>query len=402
MPVEKITLTASFKVDLTDVDEATISEIYRLFDEYREIVNELIEYAHLHKIINHIRLCHAKYHELRQKHPTLPSHYIVTACHHAASINLSFIKLKKLGIHKKNRKKIPTFRKRMILLDDHLFRLDTENWKASIALYNRRRITLKLLHGRHHDKFKGMKPGESCLVLKRDGNLYLDAAFTQTIMLPEISADAKIIAIDINENTITYGNNDFTEKLETNEGIIRTRYFLKYRKIQSKIRSKQLRRKLFEKYRGREQHRIREIYYKAAKKIINKAKETGATIIIMEDIKHLNRKNKGSKELNGRLRRWSYRKFQQILEYQAKLHGLNVKYINPAYTSIQCPACGNKLTPSKHRIRKCTKCGLEEDRDVIAVKNLVKRYHEEYMNTKTKPPSPDKCGEPAFPPKASQ
>ena len=35
MPVEEIRLTAKFKVDFTDADEATISEIYRLFKEYR-------------------------------------------------------------------------------------------------------------------------------------------------------------------------------------------------------------------------------------------------------------------------------------------------------------------------------------------------------------------------------
>ena len=45
MPVEDITLTARLKMDLTDVDEATISEIYRLFAEHREIVNILIELA---------------------------------------------------------------------------------------------------------------------------------------------------------------------------------------------------------------------------------------------------------------------------------------------------------------------------------------------------------------------
>jgi transposase len=28
-------------------------------------------------------------------------------------------------------------------------------------------------------------------------------------------------------------------------------------------------------------------------------------------------------------------------------------------------------------------CGLEEDRDVIAVKNLTRRYYEERMNAKT-------------------
>jgi hypothetical protein len=34
MPVETVKLTGRFKVDLADVDETTISEIYRLFAEY--------------------------------------------------------------------------------------------------------------------------------------------------------------------------------------------------------------------------------------------------------------------------------------------------------------------------------------------------------------------------------
>jgi IS605 OrfB family transposase len=121
--------------------------------------------------------------------------------------------------------------------------------------------------------------------------------------LPEINANAKVIAVDVNENAIAYGNDDFVEKFETNEGIIRTRYFLKRRRIQSKIHKKELWAKLLEKYRGREWHRIREIYYKVAKEIINKAFEIGATVIIMEDL-NIHEIDAGFKELNGRLHRW--------------------------------------------------------------------------------------------------
>jgi IS605 OrfB family transposase len=197
--------------------------------------------------------------------------------------------------------------------------------------------------------------------------------------------DAKVIAVDVNENAIVYGNDDFIERFETNEGIIRTRYFLKRRRIQSRIRGKWLRARLLEKYRSREWRRIKEIYHKAVKRIIDKAKEADVKIIIMEDLKHLNRKNTGSKELNGRLHRWSYSRFQKILEYQAKLCGLHVKYINPRGTSKTCPICGDELEESSNgrRLRKCKRCGLEEDRDVIAVKNLVKRYYEERMDAKT-------------------
>jgi putative transposase len=89
--------------------------------------------------------------------------------------------------------------------------------------------------------------------------------------------------------------------------------------------------------------------------------------------------------LNGRIHRWSYSRFQKILEYQAKLCGLHVKYVNPRGTSKTCPICGDELEEGSNgrRLMKCWKCGLEEDKDVIAVKNLVKRYYEECMDAKT-------------------
>lgn len=124
-----------------------------------------------------------------------------------------------------------------------------------------------------------------------------------------------------------------------------------------------------------------------AREIIGKAKEIGATVIVMEDLE-IYKEDKDSKELNGRLHRWGYRKFQRILEYQARLHGLNVKYVDPAYTSSLCPMCEGELDLSSNgcRLRRCQRCGLEKDRDVIAVKNLAKRYYEECANARTPKP----------------
>jgi putative transposase len=381
VPVEEIILTARFKVDLMDVDEAAISEIYHLFEEYRRMVNELIEYAHSHGITSFISLHHVKYRELRQRYPTLPSHYIHTACRLTASIYKSFVEMKKLGMCEGEK---PIFKGRVIWLDGQLFKLDIEGWRISIAVRDGRWIMLKLLHGRYHDKLKNMRLGGARLVLRDDGNLYLNVAFRQAVTLPEIDADAKVIAIDINENAIVYGNNEFTERIETNEGIVRTRYFLKRRRIQSKVRGKELRRKLLGKYRGREWRRIREIYYRAAKEIIGKAGEAGVTVIVMENLE-VYKEDKDSRELNGRIHRWSYRRFQQVLEYQAKLHGLNVEYVDPKNTSRICPVCGGELKEGSNgrRLMKCQRCGLEEDRDVIAVRNLTRRYYEKYMNGKT-------------------
>jgi len=392
MPVEKIKLAAKFKIDITDTDESIISEIRRLLTVYREVVNHLIDYAHTHQIVNYIQLRSTKYHELREKHPTLPAKYIVCACRHAIAIYKSFIRHKRMRLCKKEK---PIFKKRVAWLQKKLFKLNIKDWKASIAVCDKKWITVNLHHGKYHEKFRGMEVGEAVLKEEENGNLYLCVTFRKTVALPEISANAKVIAVDVNENVIVYGNDDFVERFETNEGIIRTRYFLKRRKIQSKVRGMELRRKLLEKYRGREWQRVREIYYKAAKKIIDKAIEVGATVIVMEDLRCLNEGDKDSKDLNGRLHRWSYRRFHQILEYQAKLHGLNVKYVDPAYTSKTCPVCGGELdlSPNGRRLMRCQKCGLEEDRDVIAVRNITRRYYQEFMNLEDK----ENVGSPRFP-----
>ena len=382
MPIEKIKLAVKFKIDLTDVDESVISEVHRLLTVYKEVVNNLINYAHAHQITNHIKLCSVKYHEIREKYPILPAKYIVCACRHAIAIYDSFIKLKRRRLCKKEK---PMLKKRVVWLQKRLFKLNMEGLRASIAVCDQKWVTVNLRHGKYYEKFRGMEVGEAILKEEENGDIYLCVTFHKTVTLPEIDASAKIVAVDVNENNIVYGNDDFVERFETDEGIIRTRYFLKRKRIRTKIRGRWSQMKVLRKYKGREWRRIKEIYYKAVREIISKAKEVGATVIVMEDLRYLNNEDKGSEELNGRIHRWSYRRFQDILEYQAKLASINVKYVDPAYTSRTCPSCGNELSqsPNGRRLMRCRRCGLEEDRDVVAVKNLTRRYYEECANART-------------------
>jgi len=64
----------------------------------------------------------------------------------------------------------PLFKKQVVMLDERLFSVDLESWKASIAA-EKGRIELELLHGTYHEKFKGMKMGQDWLVEE-------EAAFT--------------------------------------------------------------------------------------------------------------------------------------------------------------------------------------------------------------------------------
>ena len=120
--LETVKLTARFKLN-GEVDES-------LFETYKAVVNELLDYAHSKGITSFKRLKSEKYHELRQKYPTLPSHYIYTACQMTCSIYKSFRKLKKKGKVKTDK---PLLKKDVIMLDDHLFKLDLEDWTVRIS-----------------------------------------------------------------------------------------------------------------------------------------------------------------------------------------------------------------------------------------------------------------------------
>ena len=84
--LETVKLTANFKID---------KHIPLPFKLYRGIINGLLEYAHSRGITSFKRLKSKKYHELRARHPKLPSHYIYAACQMACSIYKSFRKLKR-------------------------------------------------------------------------------------------------------------------------------------------------------------------------------------------------------------------------------------------------------------------------------------------------------------------
>jgi len=143
------------------------------------------------------------------------------------------------------------------------------------------------------------------------------------------------------------------------------------------------------KYREREWRRIKEIYHRLANEIIKMAREERVSVIILENLKNIRRRVKRTKELNGRLHRWSFRKLQFIIEYKARLNGINVIYVNPKGSSSYCPRCGGRLSPNgRYRVLRCKRCGFEEDRDVIAVLNLLRKYQMDVGASSVHPESP--------------
>ncbi|WP_394325671.1 RNA-guided endonuclease InsQ/TnpB family protein [Thermococcus celericrescens] len=258
----------------------------------------------------------------------------------------------------------PVFKKEVIMLDDHLFKLDLENRIIKLSTPNRRTV-LEFYPAKHHEKFRDWRVGQAWLVRTPKG-VFINVVFSKEVEIREPEA---FVGVDLNENNVTLSlpNGEFVQII-THEREIRAGYFLKRRKIQKKIRAGKRRRELLEKYGERERNRLNDLYHKLTNKIVELAEKYGG--IALEDLTEIRDSIRYSAEVNGRLHRWSFRKLQSIIEYKAKLKGIRVVFVNPAYTSSLCPVCGGKLSPNGDRVLKCSNCGFEADRDVIGSWNV--------------------------------
>ncbi|ALM74379.1 RNA-guided endonuclease InsQ/TnpB family protein [Thermococcus barophilus] len=353
MPSETIKLTAKFKL------KETPEGLDELFQTYREIVNFLISYAFENNVTSFYRLKKETYKSLRERYLELPSHYIYTACQMATAVYKSFRKRRK----KRKAKGKPVFRKEVIMLDDHLFKLDLEKGVIKLSTPNGR-ISLEFYPAKYHEKFKDWKVGQAWLV-KTPKGVFLNAIFSKDV---EVKEPKTFVGVDLNENNVTLSlpNGEFVQII-THEREIRTGYFVKRRKIQKKLRAGKRGRELLEKYGERERNRLTDLYHKLANKIVELAEKYGG--LALEDLTKIRDSIRYSAEMNGRLHRWSFRKLQSIVEYKAKLKGVRVVFVNPAHTSSLCPICGGKLSPNGHRVLSC-KCGFEADRDMVGSWNI--------------------------------
>ena len=160
------TTTAADKTSTSSNLHTTI--LQQICITYRHLVNHLLYVAHTKQLTSFTRLKRETYHDLRH-HPTyhtLPSHYLYTACQMATAIYKSFRKRQRRG---KTTKTTPLFKKTVIMLDDHLFRLDWERQELSLAT-PAGRIRIPLQYGTYHHKSRTWNTGQAWLFYRADSS----------------------------------------------------------------------------------------------------------------------------------------------------------------------------------------------------------------------------------------
>ena len=107
--------------------------------------------------------------------------------------------------------------------------------------------------------------------------------------------------------------------------------------------------------------------HRYAKFIVDKAVKHGCGVIQMEDLSGVaDTKDKF-------LKSWPYYDLQRKIEYKAKAAGIEVRYVNPQFTSQRCSNCGhiaegNRKTQSEFQ---CAVCGYKTNADYNAARNIA-------------------------------
>ena len=126
--------------------------------------------------------------------------------------------------------------------------------------------------------------------------------------------------------------------------------------------------KAVKRINDKEQRIMRDTDHKVSRAIIETAVSKNVTVIKMEQLANIRSSARTSRKNNHSLHSWSFYRLAQFIEYKAKLAGIAVEYVNPAYTSQCCPVCGTKHH-AKDRKFDCG-CGYKNHRDVVGAINI--------------------------------
>jgi len=215
----------------------------------------------------------------------------------------------------------------------------------------------------------------------RNDNLYLYIAVE--IPRPTPPMPKGVIAVDVNERYVYYGNSQWVKKVETPvekavrlwrraEGLKRKYSAPRYTPWNRRRDIRERIRRAYKKARNV----VEDWAKKTAKRIVEEARERQYAVAIedltglVEAIREL------PKEHRTKMMALAYRRLLWWIKWQAAKRGVMLIEVDPRGTSTTCPKCDGKMEEMGHRRMKCATCGFEAGRDVVAVLNIERKARE--------------------------
>lgn len=298
-----------------------------------------------------LKIHQAFYKQLKEEFPSAPAQYLIRAIANVAS-------------DMKREKKLHRYRPTGALkLDARLYSIKGDELSVRLA-YSRVKIKMALTG---FDRYVRSKLGAAEIIYDRSNKkMFINFSYEQEVV--EMVAPVNAIGVDkgiVNIATTSTGRNFSGERVEK----VRRRY-LGLRKSLQKRGTRSAKRKLVKVSKKESRFRA-DVNHQISKQLVNEAKGTDSAIIL-EDLKGITKRTTVSKEQRARHTGWSFYQLDSFIAYKAERAGVSVVFVDPAYTSQQCPKCGN-TTRKNRKVRdvfKCIECGYCEDADKVGAENI--------------------------------
>ena len=224
-------------------------------------------------------------------------------------------------------------------------------------------VSVKLTE-RQKSLFSDAKFGTMRIVVK---NHMLVAQIVYEVIEPEFKTDGNVMGIDLGIKcpAVSYcsdGSVKFYGNGRKNK-YMRRHYAYLRKKLQTARKMKAVKR-----INNKEQRIMRDIDHKISHDIVETAVAHNVKVIKLEQLQNIRSATRTSRKNNHSLHSWSFYRLAQFIEYKARLAGISVEYVNPAYTSQTCPICGN-VHHANDRHYTC-KCGFHIHRDLLGAMNI--------------------------------
>ncbi|RRJ28503.1 RNA-guided endonuclease TnpB family protein [Halocatena pleomorpha] len=126
------------------------------------------------------------------------------------------------------------------------------------------------------------------------------------------------------------------------------------------------------------QNALTDIVEKASREAVEYARSFENPVIVLEDLSYIREHLDYGKWMNRRLHNWAFARLTGRIEDKARDAGIPVRFVNPAYTSQTCHACGHLGSRSSQASFRCTndECWVSKyQADINAAANIAGRLN---------------------------
>jgi len=260
----------------------------------------------------------------------------------------------------------PILKKPQCVWNNQNYRIKQDTIEIPVLVDGKsKRISIAAVINEHNtDKLSG-KLG-TLRITKKNGKWIAQVAVEENI--EALRTSEKVMGVDLGLKVpavavTSDGKTKFAGNGRQNK-FIRRRH-----KSRRKRLGKAKKQKAIEKTSNKEQRWMQDQDHKISREIVDFAVRNNIGTIRMELLDNIRQTARTSRKNEKNLHTWSFYRLSSYIEYKARMAGIKVEYVDPAYTSQICPACGC-LNKAKGRLYKCG-CGFKTHRDRVGAINII-------------------------------